>query len=195
MERTRHICKLSIIAATALAALAVAAAAIEASEGLVAAKTPTAFCAADSPRLPLTVRIGDDLQAHVETLLKASSTFRDQCRRIAESGAVRVTIRQNAGLLERGFRARSYIERSRSRLILALVEITPFGSPAEWIGHEFEHILEQMDGWKLGELLGTGAAWRSSESMFETERAIRAGRTVADEPRRARRAHQDKLVE
>jgi hypothetical protein len=195
MASRRHLSKLSAIAATALASVAVAAAPASESENLVPPKLPTKSCAVDSPHVPVTIRIGDGLQAHVEAMLHASSTFRDQCRRLAESPAVRVTIRKNAGLQQRSFRAISRIERFRSGLILAVVEITPSGSPAEWIAHEFEHILEQMDGWKLSEMVAGGAAWRSSENMFETARAIRAGRRVADELRRARRAVRDKLVE
>ena len=194
MASRRHLWKLSAIVATTLSGVAVATASV-ASEILVPAKSPAESCAADTPRVPVTIRIGDGLQEHVAAMLKASSTFREQCRRLAESPSVRVTIRKNAWLLDRSFRAKSRIERSRAGLILALVEITPSGSPAEWIAHEFEHILEQMDGWKLSEMVGRGPAWRSSENMFETERAIRAGRRVADELRRSRRVARDKLVE
>ena len=104
-------------------------------------------------------------------------------------------VRRNAGLLERSFRARSHIQRARSGVILALVELTPFGGVEEWIGHEFEHVLEQLDGLRLEEMAdGRGNVWRSSDNMFETERAIRAGRAVAGEVRRSR-DRQDKLVE
>jgi hypothetical protein len=163
--------------------------------GSIPTEAPT-WCGESQPRLPDTVQIEGHLRAPVQRMLTLSATFRQQCRRAADAPWVRVVVRVNPAIVERSFRARSVIRRSRSGLILALVEIGPLGSPVEWIAHEFEHVLEQLDGLPLRQLAGrTGGVWQSSENVFETERAIRVGRTVADEVRRRRAADGDILVE
>src|SRR2546428_12563943 len=43
-------------------------------------------------------------------------------------------------------RARSVIQRTGAGPIVAIVGISPSGSPVEWIAHEFEHLLDQVDG-------------------------------------------------
>jgi hypothetical protein len=157
-------------------------------------RAPTA-CAADSPQLPATIELNVHLRAEAESMLRRSPTFRQQCRRISRAASLRIFIDWNAALAERSFRARSVIERTRAGEIRVFVEISPHGSPIEWISHEFEHVLEQLEGLRLPELAGVSPdVWRSSEGMYETERAIRAGRRVREEMARQPR-HADKLVQ
>ena len=61
--------------------------------------------------------------------------------------------------------------------------IAPGSHPGEWIAHEFEHILELLDGRNLPQLASNHAkdVWYSGSDTIETDRAIRAGRTVRDE--------------
>lgn len=144
---------------------------------------PRSVCRAESPRLPDTVQLADDLRADVHTMLRQSATFRNQCQRIADTRLLYVRVRRNPGLVERSYRAKSVIVRARSGVIVVLVELSSHGSPVEWIAHEFEHVLEQLDGVRLRQLAGRSGVWQSSEGMFETERAILAGRTVVEQMR------------
>jgi hypothetical protein len=147
--------------------------------------------------LPVTVSVPADLRRHVESMLAMSTTFRAQCRRIAEAPSVRVVIRIDPGLVERNYRARTSIARTPSGEIFARVHVSLWLNPVEWIAHEFEHVIEQLDGLDLPALAaGHKGVWLSTDKMFETMRAIAAGRAVAAEMQRARRRPwRDKFVE
>ena len=154
-----------------------------------------ATCSADSPQLPSTIELNIHLRAEAESMLRRSPTFRQQCRRISQAPSLRMFIDWNAALAERSFRARSVIERTRAGEMLVSIEISPNGRPIEWISHEFEHVLEQLDGIRLPELARVSdGVWRSSDGMYETERAIRAGRRVLEEMAH-RPPRGDKLVQ
>jgi hypothetical protein len=152
------------------------------------------ICSVESPRLPDTITIAKNLRPAVEAMLLGSSTFRQQCARLADRRlhvvmGVDVTI---------GFctcRARSVIQHVEGGLILATVAIGPGGNPVQWIAHEFEHLLEQLEGLRLRDLAdrATGV-WRTTGDVFETERAIRAGLAVLEDMRPKPR-RQDKFVE
>ena len=49
------------------------------------------------------------------------------------------------------------------------------------LAHEFEHLIEQLDGVDLRALAKEGEARRLPDGAFETERAIAAGQQVAGE--------------
>jgi hypothetical protein len=53
----------------------------------------------------------------------------------------------------------------------------------ELIGHEFEHAIEQAEGVDLRSLVESrgGAAYITADGAFETARAVRVGRIVAEE--------------
>jgi hypothetical protein len=138
--------------------------------------------------LPATVSVPGDLRRHVESMLAMSATFRAQCRRIAEAPSLRVVIRIDPALVERSYRARTSIARTSSGEIFARVDVSLRLNPVEWIAHEFEHLIEQLDGLDLPALAARHkGVWLSTDKMFETMRAIDAGRAVAAEMRRARR--------
>ncbi len=148
--------------------------------------------------IPVTVSIPGDLRRHVESMLAMSATFRAQCRRIAEAPSLRVVIRIDPGLVERSYRARTTIARAPSGEIFARVHVSPRLNPVEWIAHEFEHVIEQLDGLDLPALAaGHQGVWLSTDQMFETTRAIHAGRAVAAETQRAsrRQSWRDRFVE
>jgi hypothetical protein len=152
------------------------------------------FCGAAAPRMPPRMQVAVDLRRAVEVMLSRSPTFRNQCRRLAVAKLLYVRMRYDGRLAERSVRARTIVQRYRSGVIIAMVEIRPTGPPEEWIAHEFEHVLEQIEGVRLPELAGrVRGVWRASSDMFETERAIRAGQLVAGEVRR--RQASDILVE
>jgi hypothetical protein len=146
--------------------------------------------------LPPTVHVPVDLQRHIASMLSLSRTFRDQCRRLEAAPWVRVLIRVDPKLLDRSFRARTRIDWPMAGGLLARVAISPGGSPVEWIAHELEHILEQIEGLDLPALAAQRrGAWMSSDRMYETTRAIAAGRAVVADIHRAPERRGDKLVE
>ena len=151
---------------------------------VLASWTMTAGRALACTQLPTAIQVDDFLAPVVEGLLAASPTFSRQCDRIAELPLVRVAVR----MLPKGeascCRARTTIRRYSSGAMIALVEIP---SPrisleyAELLGHEFEHILEQIDLVDLNALAGQGGATRLGDGAYETTRARRAGDAVAEE--------------
>jgi hypothetical protein len=145
-------------------------------------------CSREAANLPDSIHITDELRAPLQRMLKTSPTFRRQCRRIADAPHVYVRVRLDWRIDPHLYRARSTIHRSQVGPLIALVDIGVHGNTVELIAHEFEHLVEQIEGVRLTELSEhTACAWRSHAEMFETARAIRAGRTVMDEVRAADR--------
>jgi Tol biopolymer transport system component len=79
------------------------------------------------------------------------------------------------------FSARTVMKFDQGVLTTAHVYITRFHDPAELIAHEFEHVLEQLDGIDLTAHLETGNVWRREDGAMETLRATEVGRRVARE--------------
>lgn len=139
-------------------------------------------------RLPPTLAAPADVRDLMERMLQQSPTFRRQIERLS-AHRVYVRIRRDVCLVDKPYRARTTIRRTVAGPIIAMVDIGPVGDATEWIGHELEHVLEQVDGVRLHELArrDTGAAWEGAGGAFETDRAMRAGRLVAKEVRHAPR--------
>jgi hypothetical protein len=69
-------------------------------------------------------------------------------------------------------------------VIDAVVNLHPIADVTLWLPHEFEHVIEQIESTKLAELARRrSGAWRSAEGVYETTRAVRAGRAVLTELR------------
>jgi hypothetical protein len=140
-----------------------------------------------SHRIPGAPRIHVDglFDTVVANLLDASPTFLRQYERIAGAPMVSVSVRMLPRGEESCCRARTSIRRYQSGAILAWVEIPAPRSKeayAELLGHEFEHILEQIDLIDLDAQVDAGAgASRLAERTYETGRAQRAGLAVARE--------------
>lgn len=137
------------------------------------------------PQRPGNIQVTPVLERVVVSLLGVSPTFSKQCDRIAAEPLVRVMV----GLLRKSdeacCRARTLLRRYPSGVLLAFVEIpSPLRTEeyAELLGHEFEHIVEQIDDVELkaGAHRPEGTA-RSGARTFETERAHLAGKAVAAE--------------
>ena len=128
-----------------------------------------------------------ELRSEVERMLQRSPTFREQYRRIAEARPLIVGVHLDVRLCETSYRARMTFRRYQSGLIVADVAIAPGSQPGEWVAHEFEHILELLDGRNLPQLASNRAkdVWYSGSDVIETDRAIRAGHTVRDEMRQS----------
>jgi hypothetical protein len=130
-------------------------------------------------RLPGSIQVSDELCARLQMMLEKSPTFRSQVRRIAAAPQLYVRVKLDMSISGRTYRAVTKICRQPSGEMVAAIAIAPFGDPAEWLAHEFEHLIEQLDGVNLSDLERRGqGAWKSGNQMFETERAIRTGRLV-----------------
>lgn len=138
---------------------------------------------APSTRIPAAIVAPDDLRRHMAMMLERSATFRQQCRRL-EAAQLRVEIHVDSRLIDAAYRALTTIHRTADS-IDASVAITPFGDPTEWLAHELEHVLEQIDGVDLRH--GGPDVWPSPQGWFETRRAIQAGQAVRRELRESRR--------
>jgi hypothetical protein len=143
-----------------------------------------------------TILLDPELQPAVEAMLQQSPTFRQQYERIASAPKLIITARVDIKVVHRSFRARSHIRRYDSGLIVVTMEIAPDAVNPEWIAHEFEHILEQLDGVNVAAqaLQRRSGSWYSTGEMVETSRAMKAGRVVRDEMR-GRRDRSDNFVE
>ena len=135
-------------------------------------------------RLPDRISVTDDLCSRLQVMLEKSATFRSQVRRIAAAPQLYVRVKLDLRISGRTYRAVTKICRRPSGAIVAAIDIAAFGDPAEWLAHEFEHLIEQLDGVNLRDLERRGqGAWKSGNQMFETERAVRTGRLVLREVR------------
>jgi hypothetical protein len=134
-----------------------------------------------------TIVVAPIYKSAVAAMLRYSPTFQRQYRRLARATDVRIEIAPAVltgavdGALTRIVRGPSGLE--------AGVRLGPAGDPVLLIAHEFEHILEQLDDVDLRAMatrVSTGVRLVPGSEHFETDRAIAAGRQVADEVRRGR---------
>jgi hypothetical protein len=138
--------------------------------------------------LPANLGLPPYLVATLEQIYNRSSTFRRQCRRIADAPNLRVSV-QLDGWMRTECRAFTAIRRHQGGVIDAQVHMPPNGMMfAELVSHEFEHIIEQLEGLNLREMAAVkGSGVHELErDLFETDRAQRAGKIVADEVRATR---------
>jgi hypothetical protein len=122
----------------------------------------------------------------VEKVWRHSPTFRLQCERIAQAQWLKVRLTFVPKTSAPGkYRALTTVNRQSG---LARIEIYAPNDYIELIGHEFEHVLEQIEGLDLASLAEEkgGQTFRHADGAFETARALRAGRQVKSEYRRAR---------
>ncbi|HEU4387018.1 MAG TPA: hypothetical protein VFV34_04430 [Blastocatellia bacterium] len=125
-------------------------------------------------------------------MLRRSETFRRQCRLIAASPAA-IEIRLVPKYVVGRDRALSTVKKYQFGFTTVLVQIAAPCNCAELIGHEFEHVIEQIEGIDLPDLAerkGAGVSVNDA-GAYETDRARKAGRLVANEsdetPRRTTR--------
>ena len=147
--------------------------------------------------MPVSIQLSMDLLARVEAMRQQSPTFRQQFERILGASRLVLTGRIDYGLSsQQAFRARSTIRRYDSGLLVVSVDIGPGTNQTEWIAHEFEHVLEQLEGLDLAARADRHerGAWYSGGGMIETTRATRTGRAVRDEMQEHHR-RSDKFVE
>jgi hypothetical protein len=131
--------------------------------------------------LPANVELTHDLDRVLQRLHDRSATFRTQCERLGRAPHLRVTIHLNTSLPSR-CRAFTTVRR-HGRQIRADVNVPPSSALSELVAHEFEHLLEQIEGLDLRVLARTreSGVREVERELFETDRAIRVGRIVAAE--------------
>jgi hypothetical protein len=131
--------------------------------------------------LPQNVEFFSDLDHVVQRIYDRSPTFRSQCARIASASNLRVRVHINTRI-PRVCRALTVVKRAGFQ-IQADVHLPPGTNYSELIGHEFEHLLEQVEGLdlrRLSRVRGSGV-WSVERELFESGRAQDAGKVVAAE--------------
>ena len=128
---------------------------------------------------PSNIQTGTLQQEFLE-LLQRSATFRRQCARIAATRVLRVTLHIGTTIDDRA-RAQTIINRYEAGAIRAEVTLRFAEDYLELLAHEFEHILEQVEGVSLRSEAAQGRAWRTPSGAFETRRAFDAGMRAREE--------------
>ena len=136
--------------------------------------------------IPWNLQLPGGYRELVESMLQRSPTFRRQCRRIANTRDLEVTLRATSGRPTDRIRAQTRIVRAKDRLY-ATIDLLVLADIPELIAHELEHVIEQLDGIDLASRAATsgGEVRAVVQDTFETTRAVRVGRTVAEEMRGA----------
>jgi hypothetical protein len=136
------------------------------------------------PPLPATIQVTEALQPVVALLLHKSATFRRQCVRIAAAPHTRILVvvdpRPRPAT---DARARATITRHDHGLVGAVIEMPFVGDHAELLAHEFEHVIEQIEGVDLAWLSRRGELGivRVDDGVYESARARAAGLAVRNE--------------
>lgn len=128
-----------------------------------------------------------DIRPFMARMWRTSPAFRRQCARIAEASVTVVVERgYTVGDAAMVWRPMTQIRRVNERLIAHMWLGGAQFDYSEYIAHELEHVLEQIDGVDLPTAAASGVrgvhAARDAEA-FETNRAIAVGRLVAHEVR------------
>ena len=150
-------------------------------EGAAVVAARVSACDAPALTLPDSIELEDGLEPTIRWALEHSPTFRQQCRALAASPRLRARVVVSYPPAIGRLRARTSITVTRSGVLTADIEILSVLDLTELIAHEFEHVLEQLDGVNLHALAHSGDARRLSDGAFETERAVAAGHQVAGE--------------
>lgn len=143
--------------------------------------SPALFPAALSA-MPANIQAPSPIAALMRDMWVASPTFRRQCARIAAATGTRVAIVIRKPRSPE-VRATSQIDHHRAGRWDAVVEVNIDSDLVELIAHEFEHVVEQLDGVDLVRLSqqGLDGVMEGSSDRYETARAVATGKRVARE--------------
>ncbi|MGE0129538.1 MAG: hypothetical protein AB7U82_15785 [Blastocatellales bacterium] len=142
-------------------------------------------------RLPPNLILSEEARRRLEKVWLRSPTFRDQCRRVAQLPQAEIRfdfVVRNSD----AHHAITMVSRTEGRMTITM-RVFISDRCVEMIGHEFEHVVEQIEGMNLKALAfvpGAGVR-RNAEGFYETKRAIEAGRRVFREYRAAKRKEDD----
>jgi hypothetical protein len=127
---------------------------------------------------------------YLERMVRMSPTFRSQCKRLGAAPSVNVQLQLEDPQRRPSFRARTVLARDKGVVVAAHVFLYPSPDAVELIAHEFEHVLESLDGVDLEAHVGSGNVWKREDGAFETRRATEAGLRVAREVRERSNANE-----
>jgi len=137
--------------------------------------------------LPPNFIVPDNFRPVVESMLHDSPTFRRQCLRIAGEPKLTIHLILAPPSWRSDVRAMTTITREPDGRQVAHIAIAVRQDMIELVAHEFEHIVEQLDGVDLAAQAArprTGVHAQSDlVGVFETVRATRIGLRVAGEMR------------
>jgi hypothetical protein len=125
---------------------------------------------------PCRLVITKELRPSVQLAWTRSPTFRQQCARLGNAGTIVFVHVVSSVQIRR--QAQSEIGVTRDGATVARVLVRSSGDTVEHIAHEFEHVLEYLEGVdhrRSGTML--------SHDAYETDRAMDAGTRVAREVR------------
>jgi hypothetical protein len=127
------------------------------------------------------VALNDNLGRIVLRIYDRSPTFRIQSAHIAAARDLQVRVRLDT-MIPSTSRAITVVSR-QGREVVADIHLRPTGDYSEIIAHEFEHLLEQIEGMDLRQLArvrGSRGTRRRAQELRD-EPAQSAGRAVAHE--------------
>jgi hypothetical protein len=137
-------------------------------------------CLPAAPGLTSPLTVSKELRPLVRRMWEASPTFRRQCARLAEA-VVTIVVELHPKMNRDRMNAFTQIQMV-SGLVRAATTHLRVWEP-EYLAHEIEHVLEQVDGVELRRSArgGLDGVHETQSSVFETARAIAIGRVVARE--------------
>jgi hypothetical protein len=145
-----------------------------------------------APPIPGNIGVDSALAGLVDDMLLHSPTFRAQCARLQSVTGLRIrlSIDGRRACQRTSSRADSVMRRYEYGFIDVTVRLRSLSHQAELIAHEFEHVLEYVEGvdHRAESRRTPREVWAVEQSRFETTRAIDAGRRVAAEVARSRSA-------
>jgi hypothetical protein len=137
--------------------------------------------------LPPNLMVSAMYRPLVEAMLRDSPTFRRQCVRIAAEPGLTVQLSVSPPPRRSTHRALTHFTRDAQGRLTAVIAIGPFEDTQELIAHEFEHVIEQLDGVDLAARAArphTGVVPIGHQNaVYETTRAQRVGLKVVSELR------------
>jgi len=142
-------------------------------------QTPTTIAFDANPRLTLR---HPGIRALLEDVSRRSPFLHRQLARLTSDTRLTLSIDIVPASRLRQMRAMTRLL-SAGRRIHADVVLSIEVDIAELLGHEFEHVLERLDGVQLQQRYARGdtSTHPSASNAFETNRAVLAGRVVAAE--------------
>jgi hypothetical protein len=142
------------------------------------ATVPTSRAVISELMLPL--ELPDVMRPLVEQMLRTSPTFRRQCARLSEA-SVTVVVRLDPGIDLTKVIAITTIDVREGQVRSVRTHLGVLAP--QYLAHEIEHVLEQLDGIDLRRALKSGlhGAHQVSPGAVETTRAVATGLLVAQE--------------
>jgi hypothetical protein len=137
-------------------------------------------CLPAAPGLRSPLAVSRELGPFVQRMWEASPTFRRQCARLGEA-LVTIVVGLDSRMDRDKMNAVTSID-MRNGLVRAATTHLRVLEP-EYLAHEIEHVLEQVDGVDIRRSARSGldGVREIHSGMFETARAIAIGRVVARE--------------